>query len=142
MGGGAAKTRRRGVNGMSALTLQDVMDMESRTLLRAAIAWAALAEDLDNAYEQLTRGVRLIDRDARGDAALAALRTLMAQGHRISNSFNPARRISLALERHGHAVDQLRAMVLDVSESAKRRGLRVSWHTGQVGRGGLRPCHG
>ena len=121
---------------MSALTLQDVMDMESRTLLRAAIAWAALAEDLDNAYEQLTRGVRLIDRDARGDAALAALRTLMAQGHRISNSFNPARRISLALERHGHAVDQLRAMVLDVSESAKRRGLRVSWHTGQVG-GGL-----
>jgi Alpha/beta hydrolase len=117
---------------MSALTLQDVMDTESRTMFRAAIAWAALAEDLDNAYERLVRGVRLIDRDARGEAALAAARTLRAHSNQISNSFNPARRISMALERHGHAIDQLHAMVLDVSESARRRGWHVSWQTGQI----------
>ncbi len=117
---------------MSALTLQDVMDMESRTPFRAAIAWAALAEDMDNAYEQLTRGVNLIDRDTRGAAGSAAIRTLLAQGRRISNSVNPARRISVALRRHGHAVDQLHAMVLAVSEAAERRGLRVSWQTGQI----------
>ena len=117
---------------MSGLTLQDVMNTQSTSLIRAAIAWAALAQDLDNAYEQLMQGVKLVDRNARGESALAALRTLTAHGHRISNSVNPARQISEALERHGHAVEQLRAMVLDVSGSAQRLGVHVSWPTGHV----------
>jgi hypothetical protein len=117
---------------MSALTLADVMAAQAAPYQRAAVAWAALAEDLDNAYEQFIVGLNKIDRGAHGEAALAAIRQILEQSHRLSNSCNPARRISDALQRHAYALNDLHHMISGVATDARANGLVFNATTGQL----------
>jgi Alpha/beta hydrolase len=117
---------------MSTLTLADVIAAQPAPYQRAAIAWAALAEDLDNAYEQVIVGLKKVDRGADGEAARAAIRKILEQSHRLSNSCNPARRISDALQRHAYALNDLHHMIQGVATDARANGLVFNATTGQL----------
>jgi Alpha/beta hydrolase len=117
---------------VSTLTLADVIAADAAPVHRSAAAWAALAEDLDDAYEQFVHGLKQVDRGVSGQAALAAVRQLTEQGHRLSNACNPARRIADALDRHAYGVADLRRMIVAVANEARANGLFLNWTTGQL----------
>jgi hypothetical protein len=117
---------------VSTLTLADVFAADAALVHRSAAAWAALAEDLDNAYELFVQGLRQVDRGVSGQAALAAVRRLTEQGHRLSSACNPARRIADALDRHAYGVADLRRMIVAVGNEARANSLYLNWTTGQL----------
>jgi hypothetical protein len=67
-----------------------------------------------------------------GEAALAAIRKLTAQGHELSNAYNPAWRIADALERHAYAIGDLRLWAEEAILTGERNGFTVDHVTGAV----------
>jgi len=110
---------------MSTLTLADVLAADPVPVLRSAIAWSALANDLDNAYEEFLPGLRQVDRGAAGVAAQAAVRRLTEEGRRLSTAVNPARRIADALNRHAYGLDDLHRMIAAIGAEARTHGLHL-----------------
>ena len=91
------------------MTLAELLTADPEPLHRAALAWSALAGNLDRAYEEYVRGVHQVDVGwALGDGAEAAAQKLNAQAHELSNAHGPARRIADALARHAFGIGEIR----------------------------------
>jgi Alpha/beta hydrolase len=118
---------------VSPVGLAELLAADPVVWQRAAVAWAALAADLDLAYDEFDRGRRQVEASwPSGDAAAAALGTLTAHGHELSAAEPPARRIADALERHAYAVGELRDRAGAAILAGERAGLRIDRATGRV----------
>ncbi len=94
------------------VTVAELLTADPEPFHRAALAWSALAGDLDRAYEEYVRGVHRVDVGwALGEGADAAAQKLKAQAHELSNAHGPARRIADALVRHAFGIGEIRVHV-------------------------------
>lgn len=111
---------------MSALTLADLLAADPAPFAAAAHAWEALAEDLDNAAEQLIRGTRTLPEAwPDGPAAEAAQAQAARLRAEVSNAYNPARRIFQALRHHADAIGGLRGQAQGLVAEARGAGCTV-----------------
>src|SRR5690606_26734295 len=94
--GGAADGRRPDP-AMSNLTVADLRAANPATVRACALAWAALGDALDAAYERFLEGQKRVDRGGAGAAVRAAAVTVVGQGHELSGLCSPARQIARAL---------------------------------------------
>ncbi len=118
---------------MSGVTLVQLLTADPGDFRRAASEWQGLAEDIDNAAEEFIRGTRdLEDAWPSGPASQAAHTTVAALRTRISNAYNPARRIYQALRHHADAVDDLQERARDLIKAAEAIGLLVDTATVRV----------
>ncbi|MET8147822.1 alpha/beta hydrolase [Actinoplanes sp. NPDC049668] len=118
---------------MSAITLGDLLTVDPETFRRSATEWQGLAEDIDNAAEQLIRDTRsLEDAWPQGPASRAAYEKAARLRAELSNAYPPARRIYQALLHHADAVADLRHLAQELMDAAGRAGFRVDKTTGAV----------
>lgn len=118
---------------MSGLTLATLLAADAGAVGEAAAAWRKLAEDVDNAAEELIRGTRALE-DAwpLGPASQAAhdkTRRLRAE---LSNTYPPARRIADALRVHADTLPGLQQQARSIMAEARAAGLTVDEGAGAV----------
>lgn len=118
---------------MSAITLGDLLTADPEAFRRSATEWKALAEDIDNAAEQLIRDTRALE-DAwpQGPASQTAYEKVARLRAKVGNAYPPAQRIYQALLHHADAVADLRQMAQDLTDAAGRAGFHVDKSTGVV----------
>ncbi|GAA1624165.1 alpha/beta hydrolase [Actinoplanes couchii] len=118
---------------MSAVTLQQLLNADPGPWHAMASGWRGLADRIDDSAEEFIRGTRdLAFGWPVGDGAQAAEATATRLRAEVSNSCNPARRIFDALDRHAHAVSELRQTAEEIVAAARRAGLIVDVATGAV----------
>lgn len=118
---------------MSAITLGDLLTVDPEAFRRSAMEWQGLAEDVDNAAEQLIRDTReLEDAWPQGPASEAAYDKVARLRAEVSNAYPPARRIYQALLHHADAVADLRQMAQQLTDEVGRAGFQVDKSTGVV----------
>jgi uncharacterized protein YukE len=118
---------------VSAITLADLLAVDPETFRRSAMEWQGLAEDIDNAAEQLIRDTRALE-DAwpQGSASQAAYDKVARLRAEVSNAYPPARRIYQALLHHADAVADLRQLAQELMDAVGRAGFQVDKATGVV----------
>lgn len=115
------------------LTLKILWDTSADAIAARASAWSAMAEDIDNAAEEVIRGTREIeDVWPSGPAAEAATKRAAELRAEVSNAYNPCRRIGLALREHADTVRALQESLRNVTTSAGAQGLDVDIAAGTV----------
>lgn len=118
---------------MSGVTLADLLSVDPEVFRRSAAQWQGLAEDIDNAAEQLIRDTReLEDAWPQGPASQAAYEKVARLRAEVSNAYPPARRICQALSHHADGVDDLRQLARELVDAAGRAGFHVDKGTGAV----------
>ena len=99
---------------VTGLTLQMLLAADAGAFTAAAQAWQAMAEDLDNAAEDLIRGTRdLEDAWPSGPASQAAHEKAARLRAEVSNTYNPCRRIYQALQEHADTLPGLQQIARD-----------------------------
>ena len=121
-----------GVGGMGRLTLADVRAGDPEAYRAAATEWAALAADLDAAFERHLAGQQRIDTAGRGEAMTGAARRLVSQGRELSAVVLPTRRIARTLLDHAEEMAALQRHLAALLASAQVNGLTVDVRTGVV----------
>lgn len=118
---------------MSALTLQQLLNADPGPWHAAASAWRRLADRIDDAAEQFIRGTRdLAYVWSSGEGAQVADEKAARMRAEVSNTYNPARRIYDALDRHAYAVGELRQTAEQMVASARQAGFTVDVANGRV----------
>ena len=118
---------------MSAITLGDLLTVDPEAFRRSAMEWQGLAEDVDNACEQLIRDTRALeDAWSQGPASRAAYDKVARLRAEVSNAYPPARRIYQVLLHHADAVADLRQMAQELADAVGRAGFQVDKTTGVV----------
>lgn len=119
---------------MSGLTLAALLRFDPTPCTDAARAWLMLGGEIDDAAERLFRAGRdLEDAWPQGPASQAAHTSAGRMAAEVSNAFQPARRIGLALEDLASALTDLRIAAQALVDDAARDGLTVDAVTGVVG---------
>jgi hypothetical protein len=103
---------------VSRLTVSDVRAGDPGSIRAAAIQWAALAADLDAAYEQFVVGQQLVERAGQGAAVPAAAARMRGHGRELNGLVQPARRIAQVLLAHADELAALRYHLESVLASA------------------------
>ncbi|MEV1286338.1 alpha/beta hydrolase [Micromonospora sp. NPDC049679] len=118
---------------MSVVSLRQLLDADAAPVAAAAVAWQAMAEELDNAAEQLIRGTRdLEDAWPEGPASQSAHAKTAQLRAEVSNAYNPCRRIFQALRGHADALASLQETARSIVDDARRTGLLVDVAAGTV----------
>ena len=115
------------------LTLKLLWDTSPEAIATKAAAWTDMAEDIDNAAEEVIRGSRDIeDVWPSGPAAEAAWKRAAELRAEVSNPYNPCRRIGQALREHADTVRALQEQLRGITTSAAQAGLDVDIAAGTV----------
>lgn len=118
---------------MSELSLALLLAAEPAPFRTAAAAWRGLADDLDNGAEELIRGTRDLEHVwPLGTASQAAHTKTSRLRTEVSNAYNPALRISQALNHHAEALVDLRQQAESLVAAARQAGLTVDPAAGTV----------
>ncbi len=118
---------------MSALTLEQLLNAYDTPWHQAAEAWRGLADQVDEAAEQLIRGTRdLPDAWPSGEGSRAAHARATMLRAEVSNTYNPARRIHQALADLAYGVRGFRTRAEQIVASARQAGYTVDAGTGTV----------
>jgi hypothetical protein len=118
---------------VSALSLRQLLSADPAPFHTAAAAWEGLAEDLDNAVEELIRDTRTLEYAwPSGPASASAHAKAIAVRVEASNAYQPARRIFQALSHHAEALINLRGQAQELVMAAQRVGYVVDIAAGTV----------
>lgn len=118
---------------MSGLTLARLLAASPASIQDAATAWQQLAGRIDDTAEQLIRGTReLEDAWPQGPASQAAHDRTARLRAEVSNTYNPARRIYLALREHADTLPGLQQAARSIMAEARGAGLTVDPASGTV----------
>ncbi|MBG0564629.1 alpha/beta hydrolase [Actinoplanes aureus] len=118
---------------MSALTLHQLLNADPGPWHAAASAWQRLADRIDDAAEQFIGSTRdLAYAWPSGAGARAADEKATRMRAEVSNTYNPARRIYDALDRHAYGVGELRQTAEQMVTSARQAGFTVDTANGRV----------
>ncbi|MEV4705266.1 alpha/beta hydrolase [Actinoplanes sp. NPDC049316] len=116
-----------------SLTLKLLWDTSPEAIATRAAAWTDMAQDIDDAAEEVIRGSRDIeDVWPSGPAAEAAWKRAAELRAEVSNAYHPCRRIGQALREHADTVRALQEQLRGITTSAARAGLDVDIATGTV----------
>jgi hypothetical protein len=111
---------------MSELTLPLLLTTDVGSWHTAADTWQQLAQRLDDTAERLIRGTRDLAHVWPSGAGSAAAHgradRLRAE---VSNSYNPARRVFDAMDRHAYGMDALRRQAEEILAAARQAGYTV-----------------
>ncbi|MEV6932425.1 alpha/beta hydrolase [Dactylosporangium sp. NPDC051485] len=118
---------------MPELGFAELLASDPGPFSTAARAWKQLAEDLDNAAEDVIRSTRdLAEVWPEGDAAEAAEQRTATVRNEVCNAYLPARRIGEALQAHADAMYDLCGQAGDLYDEAMRSGFVIDWRTGVI----------
>jgi Alpha/beta hydrolase len=116
-----------------SLTLKLLWDTSPEAIATKSAAWTDMAEDIDNAAEEVIRGSRDIeDVWPSGPAAEAAWKRAAELRAEVSNAYNPCRRIGQALREHADTVRALQEQLRGITASAAEAGFDVDIAAGTV----------
>ncbi|WP_436536741.1 alpha/beta hydrolase [Actinoplanes sp. HUAS TT8] len=108
------------------MTLRALLATEIRPWHTAADQWHWLAQRIDDAAEQLIRGVRDFPYAwPSGAGSAAAAETASDLRAEVSNTYNPAKRIHDALEQHAYGMQALQQQAEQIMGSARQAGYTV-----------------
>ena len=111
-----------------SLTLKLLWDTSPEAIATRAAAWTDMAEDIDDAAEEVIRGSRDIE-DVWPSGPAAGAAELRAE---VSNAYNPCRRIGQALREHADTVRALQEQLRGITASAAEAGFDVDIAAGTV----------
>jgi hypothetical protein len=119
-----------------SLTLQDLVGVDPGAIRASADAWDAMAEDLDDAAEELIRGSRDLHHVwPDGPAAQAAAQRTRDTRNEASNAVPPCRRISRALREYADTLRSLQGHANAITAEARGNGYVVDVAAGTVAAG-------
>jgi hypothetical protein len=120
-----------------SLTLRGLIDVDTHAIIAAGEAWTRLADDLDEATDDLIHGTQGLE-DAwpagTGAADAAHARTTNLR-HEASNAVPPCRAIGRTLREHADTVQSLQQLVHTIRDEATRNGYDVDLSSGTVSAG-------
>ncbi|GIE34698.1 hypothetical protein Ait01nite_077430 [Actinoplanes italicus] len=115
---------------MSELTLPLLLATDVSSWHTAADTWQQLSQRIDDAAERLIRGTRdLAHVWSSGAGATAAHGRADRLRSEVSNSYNPARRVFDAMDRHAYGMDALRRQAEEILAAARQAGYTVDTAT-------------
>jgi hypothetical protein len=118
---------------MSGLTLPQLLDADPAPFDRAAATWEQLAEELDTAAEGLIQQARNLEYAWPSGSASDAAHTEAGRIRtEVSNTYNPARRISQALRQHAEAMRGYLGQAHQIVAEARNAGYLVDPAAGTV----------
>lgn len=115
---------------MSGLTLEQLITTDVTSWHTAADAWKKLAQRTDDVTERMINGTRDLGTVWPSGGGASAARTRASElCTTVSNHYNPARRVYLAMDQHAYGMASFRRQAEEIIASARQAGFEVDTTT-------------